>query len=104
MPKIALCNFIPDLNELKKFAKEHGFSGIAWPFDINELPVTPLQQSKWIRAMADLNPIDGYLADRDSGQTDLEGSPQQMNIIDPDRALSVDDHIELNIVRIFTRL
>ena len=58
MPKLAVCNFIPDISELRDFAFEHGFSGIDWSFDIAELPATPLQQSRWIKTMSALTPFE----------------------------------------------
>ncbi len=58
MPQLALCNFIPEPTALRAFAREHGFSGIDWSFDINELPETPMQQSRWVKTVAALSPLE----------------------------------------------
>ena len=44
-PKLACCNFIPDPEDLKAFAMEHGFDGIEWSFTTESLPWTDAQET-----------------------------------------------------------
>ncbi len=57
-PKLALCNIFQDNGRLRQFAFKHGFSGIDWSFDINQLPRTPKQVSDWIKGIEDLHPFE----------------------------------------------
>lgn len=57
-PKIALCNIFPNLNKLKAFALEHGFSGIDWSFDLNTLPETPSEVSHWVKDLSVLQDLE----------------------------------------------
>ncbi len=57
-PKLAMCNFISDIDELGKFAFENGFSGIDWSFDVKTLPRTPVEESKWIKSLSSLRPLE----------------------------------------------
>ncbi len=57
-PKLAICNIFPDFNKLKKFAQEYGFGGIDWSFDLNELPETPAEESKWVKSTSFLQPLE----------------------------------------------
>jgi sugar phosphate isomerase/epimerase len=51
-PKLAMCNFSEDVRELRTVAFHHGFSGIDWSFDLNTLPATPLEESKWVKNLS----------------------------------------------------
>jgi sugar phosphate isomerase/epimerase len=51
-PKLALCNFLADIIQLKAFAFRHGFSGIDWSFDPGILPATPLEESEWVKQLS----------------------------------------------------
>lgn len=53
-PKLVMRNLIPDLDELKEFAFEHGFEGIDWSFDADALPESPAEQSALVRDMSGL--------------------------------------------------
>lgn len=57
-PKIAMCNIYNDIHQLRDFAREHGFDGIDWSFEIETLPSTPSEESGWIRDMALLDPFE----------------------------------------------
>ncbi len=57
-PKIALCNIFSDLSELKAFAHEHGFSGVDWSFDLNTLPETPSEESRWVKDLSVLQDLE----------------------------------------------
>ena len=58
LPKIVICNFIEDIAELKDFAHEHGFSGIDWSFELETLPKTPTDETKWVNNLFSLNPLE----------------------------------------------
>lgn len=57
-PELAICNFIPDIEELGRFAREQGFSGIDWSFDSHRLPDSPVDESRWIRDISALQPLE----------------------------------------------
>jgi sugar phosphate isomerase/epimerase len=54
-PKLALCNFLADVIQLREFAFRHGFSGIDWSFDASILPATPLEESEWVKQLSTLD-------------------------------------------------
>jgi sugar phosphate isomerase/epimerase len=58
MPKLAMCNFFSDTEKLKKFAHEYGFTGIDFSFDLQQLPGTPAQESKWVKDISALEPLE----------------------------------------------
>jgi sugar phosphate isomerase/epimerase len=51
-PKLAMCNFSEDITQIKALAFRHGFSGVDWSFDLNTLPATPLEESKWVKKLS----------------------------------------------------
>jgi sugar phosphate isomerase/epimerase len=53
-PKLAMCNIFSDVDRLKEFAREHGFSGIDWSFDMLALPETPAEESMWAKQLSRL--------------------------------------------------
>jgi sugar phosphate isomerase/epimerase len=57
-PKLAMCNFISNTEKLRKFAREYGFSGIDFSFDLQKLPETPAQESKWVKDIWALEPLE----------------------------------------------
>ena len=57
-PKLALCNIFSDVDKLKAFALENGFSGIDWSFDVRAIPNTPGEESKWVSDMSALRPLE----------------------------------------------
>ena len=58
MPKLAMCNIFPNMDELKEFACNYGFSGIDWSFKLDELPVTPIDESRWVKELSVLEPLE----------------------------------------------
>jgi sugar phosphate isomerase/epimerase len=58
MPKLAMCNFFPGIEKLGEFAVQHDFDGIDYSFDLNNLPVTPAQESGWVKEMAALRSLE----------------------------------------------
>ena len=57
-PKLAMCNFIPGIEQLEEFAAEHGFGGIDYSFDLKSLPSTPTQESRWVKNMTALQSLE----------------------------------------------
>ena len=57
-PKLAVCNIFVDAPRTKDFALANGFEGIDWSFDIDTLPKTPLEESRWAREQAQLAPLE----------------------------------------------
>ena len=57
-PKLAMTNFITDLQRLRKFAIGHGFDGIDWSFDLEHLPDGPLEDSRWVKLVSALEPLE----------------------------------------------
>jgi sugar phosphate isomerase/epimerase len=57
-PKLAMCNFIPGIKELGEYARLHDFSGIDYSFDMENLPGTPTIESRWVREMSTLEPLE----------------------------------------------
>ncbi len=46
------------MDKLKNFALDHGFSGIDWSFDMNDLPETPAEESIWVKSLSVLRPFE----------------------------------------------
>lgn len=57
-PKLAMCNFIPEIDKLGAFARQHGFSGIDYSFDLENLPQTPAMEAEWVKEIASLEPFE----------------------------------------------
>ena len=57
-PKLVVGNIFSDLDELKGFALEQGFSGIEWSFDLERLPETPIEESEWVKSLSALTPLE----------------------------------------------
>ena len=57
-PKLVMCNIFAEVEQVRKFAVENGFSGIDWSFDLDRLPDTPLQESRWAKEQALLAPFE----------------------------------------------
>jgi len=56
--KLAMCNFINDMDRLRRFALDHGFDGIDWSFDLDHLPRGPAEESRWAKFMSALEPLE----------------------------------------------
>jgi sugar phosphate isomerase/epimerase len=56
--KVALRNIFSDVDELRGFALDHGFSGIDWSFDVVTLPDTPEEESRWVNGLSALGPLE----------------------------------------------
>ena len=57
-PKLAMSNFITDLDRLRQFAVQHGFNGIDWSFDLEHLPRGPAEDSRWVKYLSVLKPLE----------------------------------------------
>ena len=57
-PKLALCNFIPDVGQLRQTALDHGFSGVDWTFSLEDLPASDSEESRLRRRIARLEPLE----------------------------------------------
>ena len=57
-PKIVMCNLFEEIEPLKVFAEENGFQGIDWSFDLENLPATPLEESRWVKDQSRLIPFE----------------------------------------------
>lgn len=57
-PKVALCNLFDDIKQLKKFALDNGFSGVDWSFNMEKLPTSPLEETRWVDHLSGLNPLE----------------------------------------------
>lgn len=57
-PRLAMCNFLHEVGELREFALKNGFTGIDWSFDPERIPQTPLQESRWVKEQSKLSPLE----------------------------------------------
>lgn len=57
-PKLAICNFMEDVDELKHLALGCGFSGVDWTFKLESLPRTPLDEARFLRSIEKLDPLE----------------------------------------------
>jgi hypothetical protein len=83
-PKLACCNFIPDVNVLRDFALDHGFDGIDWSFTPENLPVTRAEESALAEAIASLHPLEVRyhcaFKRTDPGDVDAEKAVEAMKL------------------------
>jgi len=75
-PKLALCNFFSDVKFLKEFALDHGFQGIDWTFNRENLPRTRIEEQSLGKAIHTLYPLEVryhlFFPNTDLGDTDTE--------------------------------
>ena len=57
-PKLACCNFIDDVRQLRAFALDHGFVGVDWTFSQPEVFRQPAAAADLIRAIQSLHPLE----------------------------------------------
>jgi sugar phosphate isomerase/epimerase len=58
LPKLAMCNFIPDAGKLRQTALAHGFSGIDWTFKPEDLPSNDIDELRFIKRVSQLHPLE----------------------------------------------
>ncbi|MBW1852143.1 MAG: sugar phosphate isomerase/epimerase [Deltaproteobacteria bacterium] len=56
--KLAVCNIFRDMEKLGQFASDYGFSGIDWSFDMEQIPESPAEESKFVKALSALLPLE----------------------------------------------
>jgi sugar phosphate isomerase/epimerase len=57
-PKIAVCNIFNDTTRLKSIALDSGFDGIDWSFDLDNLPLKPSDETKWVKQQLMFSPLE----------------------------------------------
>jgi sugar phosphate isomerase/epimerase len=57
-PKLAMCNFISDVENLRQTALVHGFCGVDWTFKLEDLPATEIDESRLQRSISRLQPLE----------------------------------------------
>ncbi len=57
-PKLALCNFMEDVDALKSFAFSGGFDGVDWTFTLEDLPRSVSQETMLYDRILRLNPLE----------------------------------------------
>ncbi|MBW2108665.1 MAG: TIM barrel protein, partial [Deltaproteobacteria bacterium] len=57
-PTLAICNFLSDPDDLKALALDNGFGGVDWSFDLDALPETPPEISRWAQRISALDPLE----------------------------------------------
>ncbi len=54
-PRLAMCNFIPDVAQLRETASRFGFYGIDWTFSLDTLPAGPAEEDRLLRDISSLS-------------------------------------------------
>lgn len=57
-PKLVTPNLFADPETMRDFAIDHGFDGVDWSFDLEHLPDTPVEESRWAARQALLKPLE----------------------------------------------
>lgn len=57
-PKLALCNFYPETNALRRTALAQGFCGVDWTFKTTDLPRNDWEEARLIREVSRLQPLE----------------------------------------------
>jgi len=83
-PKVVAPNIYTDPKEMKQFAADNGFDGIDWSFDIDRLPETPVDESRWAKRQATMAPFEVRyhcpFLKVDIGHEDFDSQAKAMNI------------------------
>lgn len=58
VPKLALCNFVDDVEQLRNLALASGFSGVDWSFNLGQLPGSALEEVRLGKKIARLQPLE----------------------------------------------
>jgi len=58
LPTVAVCNFIPDTGDLRKWALLHGFSGVDWTFMLEDLPRNRIEESRLLKNISILDGLE----------------------------------------------
>jgi sugar phosphate isomerase/epimerase len=57
-PRLAICNFISDVDRLRETALNHGFSGVDWTLMQEDLPTNDVDESRLLRRISRLQPLE----------------------------------------------
>jgi len=57
-PKLACCNFLEDVGQMRAFALDYGFDGVDWTFNSDTLPQNPAGAAELSRAIQSLLPLE----------------------------------------------
>jgi sugar phosphate isomerase/epimerase len=57
-PKLAMCNFIPEVEKLRDFALSRGFDGIDWTLTVEDLPSSAFEETRLLRQISRLQPLE----------------------------------------------
>jgi len=57
-PKLALCNFMKDIHELRSLAASLGLAGVDWTFTLEDLPRDSAGESRLADVIAGLEPLE----------------------------------------------
>jgi len=83
-PRIACCNFIPDVQELRAFALEHSFDGIEWSLRRADVPTSDEDAEELARHIEALRPLEVRyhcaFQKTDLGDIDAERSREAMRV------------------------
>jgi len=83
-PKLACCNFIPNVTELKEMAMRFGFDGVEWTFTQGTIPYSQTDRTNFARDMVQLAPLETRFhcafEDLDVGHQDAERSHEAVNV------------------------
>lgn len=84
LPRIACCNFIPQVKELQTFARQHGFEGVDWSLTPENLPGSLREETELVRAIRKLHPLEvryhGTFPQTDLGDADPEAAQRAMAV------------------------
>jgi len=83
-PKVVAPNIYNDPEIMKQFAADNGFDGIDWSFDLERLPETPVDESRWAKRQAKMAPFEVRyhcpFLKVDIGHEDRESQAKAMDI------------------------
>ncbi|MGC8603415.1 MAG: TIM barrel protein [Desulfomonilaceae bacterium] len=76
IPKLACCNFIPKVKELREYSLDYGFSGVDWTFTPEDLPSSEIQENDLIAKHSSLRPLEIryhlYFVEKEIGRRDIQ--------------------------------
>lgn len=57
-PKLAMCNFIKDGEQLRQTAMDNGFHGVDWTFKLHDLPTSDVDETRLLKRISRLHPLE----------------------------------------------
>ncbi len=58
LPRLACCNFLSEVKQLREFALEHDFAGVDWSFTLEDMPRSPAAETALVKTIAGLHPLE----------------------------------------------